>query len=188
MSQTTKRALAQSLKHLMEQKPLEKITVVDISEDCGVNRQTFYYHFQDIYDLIEWIYINEAEKRLGEKTTYDTWQEGFLQILSYILNNRNFVRNTYHSVSREYLEHFLFQQMYRLLLGVIEDKAEDMAVRDADKQFIADFYKYAFVGLVCEWIENGMKEKPEAMTDRLSLLVHGTITGALERFRTDKKH
>ena len=59
MSQTTKRALAQSLKHLMEQKPLEKITVVDISEDCGVNRQTFYYHFQDIYDLIEWIYINE---------------------------------------------------------------------------------------------------------------------------------
>ena len=55
MSQTTKRALAQSLKHLMEQKPLEKITVVDISEDCGVNRQTFYYHFQDIYDLIEWI-------------------------------------------------------------------------------------------------------------------------------------
>ena len=94
MSQTTKRALAQSLKHLMEQKPLEKITVVDISEDCGVNRQTFYYHFQDIYDLIEWIYINEAEKRLGEKTTYDTWQEGFLQILSYILNNRNFVRNT----------------------------------------------------------------------------------------------
>ena len=84
MSQTTKRALAQSLKHLMEQKPLEKITVVDISEDCGVNRQTFYYHFQDIYDLIEWIYINEAEKRLGEKTTYDTWQEGFLQILSKI--------------------------------------------------------------------------------------------------------
>ena len=75
--------------------------------------------------------------------------------------------------------------MYRLLLGVIEEKAEDMAVRDADKQFIADFYKYAFVGLVCEWIENGMKEKPEAMTDRLSLLVHGTITGALERFRTD---
>ena len=149
MSQTTKRALAQSLKHLMEQKPLEKITVVDISEDCGVNRQTFYYHFQDIYDLIEWIYINEAEKRLGEKTTYDTWQEGFLQILSYILSNRNFVKNTYHSVSREYLEHFLFQQMYRLLLGVIEEKSEGMSVRDTDKQFIANFYKYAFVGLIC---------------------------------------
>lgn len=188
MSQTTKRALAQSLKHLMEQKPLEKITVVDISEDCGVNRQTFYYHFQDIYDLIEWIYINEAEKRLGEKTTYDTWQEGFHQILSYILSNRNFVKNTYHSVSREYLEHFLFQQMYRLLLGVIEEKSEGMSVRDTDKQFIANFYKYAFVGLICEWIESGMKEKPEAMTDRLSLLVHGTITGALERFRTDKRH
>lgn len=63
MSQTTKRALAASLKKLLSDKPLDKITVTDIAEDCGVNRQTFYYHFQDIYDLVEWIYTSEAHRR-----------------------------------------------------------------------------------------------------------------------------
>ncbi len=56
MSQTTKRALANSLKSLMAKKPLDKITVTDIAKDCGVNRQTFYYHFKDIFDLIEFDY------------------------------------------------------------------------------------------------------------------------------------
>ena len=55
VSKLTKRALAASLKKLLAQKPLSKITIADITEDCGMNRMTFYYHFQDIYDLIDWI-------------------------------------------------------------------------------------------------------------------------------------
>ena len=60
MSQITKRALAASLKKLLAQKPLSKITIADITEDCGINRMTFYYHFQDIYDLIDWICQEEG--------------------------------------------------------------------------------------------------------------------------------
>lgn len=188
MSQTTKRALAQSLKKLTERKPLEKITVVDITEDCGVNRQTFYYHFQDIYDLIDWIYINETENGLGNNKTYDTWQEGFLHIFTYILDNRRFVINTFYSVKRDNLEHFLYQETSRLLMGVIQEKAGDIPLRGSDKQFIADFYKYAFVGILCTWIEKGMKEKPQDIISRLDRLIHGTISQGLERFRTDKSH
>ena len=65
MSQTTKRALAASLEKLLAKKPLDKITVIDIVEDCEVNRQTFYYHFRDIYDLLEWTLLNETSKALG---------------------------------------------------------------------------------------------------------------------------
>ena len=54
MSQVTKRALEESLKHLLLQKPLDKITITDITDDCGISRMTFYYHFQDIFDLVEW--------------------------------------------------------------------------------------------------------------------------------------
>ncbi|MEG1430525.1 MAG: TetR family transcriptional regulator, partial [Oscillospiraceae bacterium] len=64
MSQTTKKALAASLVRLLSEKPLDKITVVDIAEDCEVNRQTFYYHFQDIYDLVEWYFMSETTKAL----------------------------------------------------------------------------------------------------------------------------
>ena len=80
MSQITKRALEQSLKNLLLQKPLTKITVSDITDDCGVNRMTFYYHFKDIYDLIEWSFLEDAKRALEQNKTYDTWQQGFLQM------------------------------------------------------------------------------------------------------------
>lgn len=187
MAQTTKRALAASLKKLLAKTPLDKITVTDIAEDCGLNRQTFYYHFQDIYDLVEWIYTSEASEALDGKKTYDTWQEGFLHLFEYIRENRNFVVNTYHSVSREFLERYLYQEAYGLLYGVVEEKAAGKNVRETDKAFIADFYKYGFVGLVLDWIGSGMKEKPDSMIERLGLLIHGNIAEALERFRTDSK-
>ena len=71
-------------------------------------------------------------------------------------------------------------------MGVIEEKAKDMAVREKDKEFIADFYKYAFVGLVIEWIKKGMKEEPKDIINRLNTLIYGNIEEALERYRTDK--
>ncbi len=186
MSQTTKKALAASLKKLLADKPLDKITIIDIAEECEVNRQTFYYHFQDIYDLIEWIYTSEATKALDGNKTYDTWQQGFLQIFEYVLQNKDFVINTYHSISREHLESYLHNETYNLLIGVIEEKAIGMRLRDDDKAFIAHFYKYAFVGLMLEWVSKGMKEKPPVIIDRLSILIGGNITEALKKFRTDR--
>ena len=80
MSDITKRAISASLKKILCEKNLSKITVQDIADDCGINRQTFYYHFQDIYDLMEWTCIEDAEKVLKENRTYGTWQEGFLVV------------------------------------------------------------------------------------------------------------
>ena len=186
MAQTTKKAFATSLKKLLSQKPLDKIKITDITEDCEVNRQTFYYHFKDIYDLLEWVYTNEATRALGDKKTYDTWQEGFYEIFEYILENKTFVLNTYNSVSREYLERYLYNEAYYLLLGVVEEKSKGMSVRDKDKSFIADFYKFSFVGLVIDWIRKGMIEEPKDIIQRLNTLISGNIEMALERYRTDK--
>lgn len=186
MAQTTKKAFATSLKKLLSKKTLDKIKITDITEDCEVNRQTFYYHFKDIYDLLEWIYTNEATRALGDKKTYDTWQEGFYEIFEYILENKNFVLNTYNSVSREYLERYLYNEAYYLLLGVVEEKSRGMFVREKDKSFIVDFYKFAFVGLVVDWMRKGMREDPKDIIKRLNTLISGNIETALERYRTDK--
>ena len=186
MSQTTKRAIAASLKKLLKEKPLDKISITDITDDCEVNRQTFYYHFKDIYDLVEWIYTSEATKALDGKKTYDTWQQGFYQIFEYVLTNKAFVKSTYHSINREHLENYLYNETYNLLIGVVEEKASDLQIRDSDKAFIADFYKYAFVGLMLDWVRTGMKEKPSEIIERLSILMGGNIAGALERFRAER--
>ena len=185
MSQVTKRALEASLKHLLLQKPLDKATIGDITEDCGINRMTFYYHFKDIYDLIEWSLLEDAKKALEGQRTYDTWQQGFLQIFEMVLDNKPFITNVYHSISREQVELYLYRLTYDLLFGVVEEQSAGMSVRAEDKQFIADFYKYAFVGIMLDWVRRDMQEDPQQIIDRLSTLLHGNIAQALSRFRLD---
>ncbi len=188
MSQITKRALEESLKRMLLKKPLNKITISDLTEDCGINRMTFYYHFKDIYDLIEWSCLEDASKALGDKKTYDTWQQGFLQIFQAVLDNKPFILNVYQSVSREQVEIYLYTLTHNLLIGVIEEMAAQMDVQEADKEFIADFYKFAFVGIMLDWIKNGMRKDPQQIIDRLSILIDGDIIRALNKYRTDKSH
>ena len=142
MSQVTKRALEQSLKNLLLKKPLTKITVGDITEDCGINRMTFYYHFKDIYDLVEWSCLEDAKRALEEKKTYDTWQQGFLQIFKAVQENKPFILNVYRCVHREQVEKYLQPLVDQLLLNVINEEAAGITVRDEDKQFIAQVYSY----------------------------------------------
>lgn len=186
MSQTTKRALEASLKNLLLQKPLDKITINDIAEDCGISRMTFYYHFRDIYDLVEWACVEDATRALKGKKTYDTWQEGFFNIFQAVQENKPFIMNVYHVVSRERIEQYLYPLIHRLLLGVVEEKSADMEVKEEDKQFIASFYEYAFAGVMLEWIGNKMKEDPAVIVERTSRLLQGNIVRALNAVRTDR--
>lgn len=173
------------MKGLLEDRKLDKVTVVDIVEDCEVNRQTFYYHFKDIYDLVEWIFTSETMKLLDGNKSYATWQEGYLRAFEYARKNRNFMVNVYYSTGREYLMNFLYRETYELLMGVIEEKAqeEQVQVQEEDKAFIADFCKYGFVGLVMEWLRSGMKEDPKWIVKRLGCLIQGDISKAIEKFR-----
>ena len=146
MANMTKYALEASLKKLLLQKPLDKITINDLTEDCGISRMAFYYHFKDIYDLVEWACLEDATRALQGKKTYDSWQEGLEQIFEAVLENKPFIMNVYHSVSREQIENYLFQLTYGLLKDVVEEKAAGKEIAEEDKVFIAEFYKYGFVG------------------------------------------
>ena len=185
MSKVTKRALEQSLKNLLLKKPLTKITIGDITEDCGINRMTFYYHFKDIYDLVEWACLEDARRALDEKKTYDTWQQGLLQIFAAVQENKPFILNVYRCVHREQVEKYLQPLVDQLLLDVIEEESSGMMIREEDKQFIIDFYKYGFVGMVLEWIRRDMKTEPAIMAERLNTMMHGDLKRALLRFSTD---
>ena len=186
MSQITKRALEASLKNLLAKRPLDKITVTDITEDCGINRMTFYYHFKDIYDLVEWACIEDATRALAGRKTAGTWQQGFLRIFEEVRDNKVFVMNVYRCVSREQVERYLTPLTDDLLMGVVNEYAAGMTVRPEDKEFIANFYKYAFVGLTLEWVRTGMKADPAALVERVSTLIHGDITKSLQACRIDK--
>lgn len=180
MSTVTKKALAASLKKLMNNISLEKITIKSIVEDCGVNRQTFYYHFQDIYDLLGWIYKTEAIGRISDCKTYNTWQEGFLKIFEYVKENKNFCMNTFHSMGREHLEDFLYEQVFKLIIDVVDEICVEYTISDDFKKFISDFYTYAFIGLLTSWMKNNMQENPEEIIKKLERLISGNLERALK--------
>ena len=165
------------------QKPLTKITINDIAEDCGINRMTFYYHFKDIYDLVEWSCMEDARKALEEKKTYDTWQQGLLQIFDAVRQNKPFIMNVYRCVHQEQVEKFLSPLVDSLLRGVINEESAGMTVRDEDKDFIAQVYSYVFIGIMLDWIKNDMRGEPEVIVEKLATLIKGSISSALGRFK-----
>ena len=180
MSQTTKRALAASLKKLLAQKPLSKITIADITEDCGINRMTFYYHFQDIYDLIDWICQEEGGRALQGRKDYRTWQEGFVALCRAVVENRAFIEGVYHSVQREQIETYLYRMVYGLLIRVVEELSGPYSISREDQEYITHFYKYAFVGVMLDWVRRGMKESPEEVVGRVSRMTRGQLLLAIQ--------
>lgn len=186
MSQITKRALEASLKNLLLKKPVNKITIQDIAEDCGINRMTFYYHFKDIYDLIEWSCEEDARRAIEGNKTYDTWEQGFLNLFYAVEENKPFIKNVYRYVSREQIEQYLYRVVFDLLIDVVEECSQGLNVRKNDKRFIADFYKYGFVGLMLEWIQHDMKQDPKEIVSQLNILIDGDVKRALEKQRQDK--
>ena len=186
VAQTTKRALEASLKKLLLHKPLNKITINDITEDCGVNRMTFYYHFKDIYDLVDWILVEDAAETLKGLQDFETWSDALREMLKKVQANQVLVLNVYRSVSREQVESYLYRLTYDLLEGVVEEQAQGMSVRPEDKAFIATLYKYMFVGLMLDWIKSDMKGDPKRLVEQLDQVIHGSVDAALERLRTDK--
>ena len=186
VSQTTKRALEASLKKLLLEKPLNKITINDITEDCGVNRMTFYYHFKDIYDLVDWILVEDATKVLEGRRSFETWNEAYLDILQQVQENKTLVLNVYRSVGREQVEQYLYKLLDPMLKDFAARECKDITVQDADKQFVIDFYKCALVGMTLEWVRRDMKTEPAVMVDRLSTMLHGDLRRALCRFSSNR--
>ena len=174
MSNITKHALAESLKKLLLKKPLNKITINDLTTDCGISRMAFYYHFKDIYDLVEWVCLEESRGALQGKKTYDTWQEGLLQIFEAVYENKPFTINAYNAISREQIENFLFQLTHDL-------------ITKEQNNFISDFYKYSFVGIMLDWIRQGMRSDYVSICDNMCITIHGNITNSIQNFTKHAK-
>lgn len=177
-SLTTKRAIAYTFKDLLKEKPFNKITVNNIANKCDINRQTFYYHFQDIRDLIEWICIDEVDNILEKKYDCEKWEDKFLLIFKIMEEEKIYVKNIYSSVSVEVLRSNLYRLVYPIIYSEILEKSKGKNLREEDKKFITDFYKYALVSIVLNWIDNGMHENPELIVAKVSRLITGTIDHA----------
>ena len=184
MPKNTKQQFSEALDRLLERKSLDRITVSDITDECGLNRQTFYYHFQDIYDLVAWACMEEAAATLQSKTACTDWNEKITQIFEAMLDNKMFILNACRCIGRERLETFLLKATHQLIRGLVDEKSTGTHLTEREKDFIACFYQYSFVGVTLDWIRRGMKDDCRTLARDLSLTMQSGIKSAIYNFST----
>ena len=179
-SDATKVAMSNALKEQLKKKELSKITINDIASACNISRMTFYYHFQDIYDLTEWTLEEAAGRAIGENRTYESWQQGFEGLLRELQANQTLILNIYRSMDREMIERYLLKKAESLLMPVVEHESHGLPVNEENKRRVAIFYSYAFLGVLMEWIGKGMAAPPREVVKMVSAIVQGDFRNSLE--------
>lgn len=182
MSKITKNAIADSLIKLMEIKPLPKITISNITEECGINRMTFYYYFQDIYDLLRWIISSEIDKIVKDGHQGNNWKDSYTELYRTAVEHRGMLTNISRSIRRERIHGFFSEITGQHLSEIVDDMSLELSIPEEKKQFIVDFYKYAIVGLEIDWIEDGMKKPPEILAEEIAIMVENQMPLTIEGF------
>lgn len=188
MPNATKRALAASLKRLLETTPLDKITIQNLVDDAEVSRKTFYYHFQDIYDLLEWALVDEGRRVLEGCPIADAWQQGLWNVLSYLQENQVVIRNIHRSVQENstLLERHITQMVQPLLQQIFDAQPDHEKVGAEDRTFILELYAFGVVKLVIYWIDNGMKPEADWMIRRIHRIFSGSMEAMIQRCCMDE--
>lgn len=176
--QRTKRAIAAAMKQLMQQKHLEEISVGEIITESKISRNTFYYHFRDKYDLVNWIFRTEVPLAVSALSE-NNWQEALYRTCGYLRENRAFYMNalrlTGQNSLQEYLIAYLTAQMHEEFYHAT--KARQHTVSEKELDFAARFYAYAVVGLVAQWAREGMREDFSAYSESLRRVLNGSLLG-----------
>lgn len=181
MSSFTKREIIVTFLGLLEKNPLSKITVKNLVEACGINRNTFYYYYKNIDDLIDDIFRTETEKVVSQNPVHDHWQAGCLQSMHYLVEHSMIIHNVFNSISHEGIKAYLFKVAHGLLMTFSNKTTIGHDIPERDKIFIANFYSHAFVGIFFDWIRGGMRQKPEELIEMMGRLLNGSIYDVLQR-------
>lgn len=157
----TKILLAQSLQDLMSTHSLEKISVNDIVEHAGVGRNTFYYHFADKYDLVNWCFQTGIMQFLTENPTAGNWQNIAAQLEQYFRENQTFYVNALNYTGqnnlRDYIQDFLCGVLIQRLREAQAMQGQKEELSESELRFAGNFLSGALMGILLPWVRNGMK-------------------------------
>lgn len=174
-SERTKRNLAAALKEKMAKKPLEQITIQELTDPCGMQRRAFYYHFEDIYDLIKWMFREEALSLLQRQEEALLWQEGLLQLFYYLEENRAVCLCALRSPGHDTLKRFFGANLEAIFRRALEETAARLDM-DLDPEGIPLFVS-ALGGIMESWLLGAFSETPEDMVARINSFLQSHIYG-----------
>ena len=166
MPNFTKKAIKETFLALLDERPLNKITVKDIVESCGINRNSFYYHFEDLPALVEEIIAEQVQELIASYPTIDSLEDCFDAAVSFVQKNRRAVIHLYNSLSRDVFERHLMEVCLYVVTTYIDALFAGQKTDEKDKQMLIRYHKCAFFGHVVDWLNSGMKDDISAYFHR----------------------
>lgn len=186
VSEQTKNALAAALKEAMAQKPLDKITISELTGACNLRRQSFYYHFEDIYDLLRWLFEKEAISLLRQQEGALLWKEGLLQLFRYLEKNRAVCLCALRSLGRDHIKRFFESDIYAIIHLNIEQLTAEIGVQGhldsfVDVELLTHFYVVALSGILESWLLGEIDRTPEELIQFADTMLNDQVRGAAAR-------
>ena len=179
--QYTRKVIRETFLQMLGEMPLDKITVKDIVLRCNINRNTFYYHYADIYAVLTEVLEMDLQRVIDEYNDTMSWEESCLSAARMALGNKRAVYHIYNSIRREDLERYMYGVAGSVMTRYVEHVSAGIPASEDDKRIIARFYQSAMTEMVIQWIIGGMKEDPEAAIRRIGQLFDGNIVMSLKR-------
>lgn len=179
MSYLTERGIKESFLRFLNERPLDKISVKYIAEDCRISRKTFYNHFEGIDHLLEVIFREETEKALERDTSASYWLDSFLEMAGFILSNPAALRNIYDSHMHRFVKDYLFRLCARALDRYARLGIGPAPYLEEDLGALTAFYAHGVSGIVSDWVRDGMQWELEPSLRRLGDLLRGSLMDAL---------
>ena len=179
--QYTKKIIREEFIKILNERPLNKITVKDIASACDINRNTFYYYYTDIYAILSEIFQTELQIVIDEYNDTLSWEESFIVATKFSLQNKTAIYHVYNSMQKEELEDYLFNVSGNIMSRYVEKVSDGISASSGDKKLIASFYQCALTEMVLRWIASGMKEDPDTIIRRIGRLFDGHIALSLKR-------
>ena len=158
MANFTKKAIKETFISMLEERPLSEITVKELAEKCGINRNSFYYHYQDIPALIEELVKEEAESIIEKYPSVSTIVECFDALTEFASHRKRAIMHIYRSINREVFERHLMSVSEYFVGNYVNTVLTDENIDGTGRRTIVGYYKCVFFGLVLDWLNNGMTD------------------------------
>ncbi len=182
ISLKTKRTLAGSLKKLMEQKSLSRITISELCRDCGLNRKTFYYHFDDIQSLLKWMLEQEAENVIKKQDLLTDYQALLALVIDYVDDNNDILNRMYDTTKQNSITNFFFPELRKAVKDMIEDleKKTGCAVDEEFREFLGSFYTTSLSSLLIDRLQETCAYTKEELMDYIIFTLRSSLPAILK--------
>ena len=172
-------ALAESFRALASTKSVDDITIQEICDHAGKSRMTFYYHFKDISELMDWTFNDKAQKIMSKHTGPNSWQDAIAELVAYVYDDRPLMMSVYNSVSYDAMEKSLNDIISAIIKEVLTNEHLDTLINSQESKFLITLFTHGLTGLCMDWVRDGLKEDPKIITKQLELALAEFLKGSV---------